>query len=31
LKWEGFAKHGKSPYGDNNIFGSETSIIKGLK
>jgi regulator of protease activity HflC (stomatin/prohibitin superfamily) len=31
LKWEGFAKHGKSPYGDNNIFGAETAIVKGLK
>ena len=22
---------GKSPYGDNNVFGSNTSVIKGLK
>lgn len=28
---EGFLKHGKSPFGDNNIFGSNaTSVIKGL-
>lgn len=31
LMWEGFNKHGKSPFGENNVFGSETSIFKGLK
>jgi len=30
-KWEGFLKHGNSPYGNNNMFGVETSIVKGLK
>jgi regulator of protease activity HflC (stomatin/prohibitin superfamily) len=29
--WNGFIKHGKSPYGENNIFGSETAIVRGLK
>lgn len=29
--WEGYVKHGSSPYGANNIFGSETAIVKGLK
>lgn len=28
---EGFRRHGKSFYGEGNVFGSETSIIKGLK
>ena len=31
LMWEGFVKHGKSPYGSNNVFGVETSIFKGMK
>lgn len=31
LMWAGFSKHGKSPYGDNNIFGSETAIVRGLR
>ena len=31
LKWEGFTETGNSPYGTNNIFGSETAIVKGLK
>jgi len=26
-----FAKKGKSRYGSNNVFGSSTSVIKGLK
>jgi hypothetical protein len=29
--WDGFLKHGSSPYGNNNIFGSDTKVIKGLK
>lgn len=31
IMWEGFRQHGKSPYGDNNMFGVETSIVKGLR
>jgi regulator of protease activity HflC (stomatin/prohibitin superfamily) len=31
IMWEGYKEHGKSPYGNNNVFGSETAIIKGLK
>lgn len=31
LMWDAFMKHGNSPYGNNNIFGSETSIVKGLR
>ena len=31
LMWQGFVKHGKSPYGNNNIYGSETAIVRGLK
>lgn len=31
LKWQGFLKHGQSPYGNNNIFGANTPVIKGLK
>lgn len=31
IMWEGFRTHGKSPYGNNNMFGAETSIVKGLK
>ena len=31
LMWQGFKAHGKSPYGENNIFGSETAIVRGLK
>jgi len=31
LMWEGFKQHGHSPYGTNNIFGSETAIVRGLK
>jgi regulator of protease activity HflC (stomatin/prohibitin superfamily) len=31
LMWSGFVKHGHSPYGVNNIFGSETSVVRGLK
>lgn len=31
IKWQGFATTGKSPYGENNIYGSGTAIVKGLK
>jgi len=31
IKWQGYASSGKSPYGDNNVFGGNTSVIKGLK
>lgn len=31
IQAEGFLKHGKSWFGENNVFGSETAIIKGLK
>jgi regulator of protease activity HflC (stomatin/prohibitin superfamily) len=31
LMWEAFNKHGNSPYGNNNIFGAETAIVRGLK
>jgi regulator of protease activity HflC (stomatin/prohibitin superfamily) len=31
LMWEGFLKHGNSPYGENNMFGVSTNIVKGLK
>lgn len=31
IMWEGFKAHGKSPYGENNMFGVETSIVKGLR
>lgn len=31
LMWEGFKQHGKSPYGNNNVFGEGTAIVKGLK
>lgn len=31
IMWEGYAKNGVSPYGNNNIFGSETAIVRGLK
>ena len=31
IEAEGFREHGKSKYGANNIFGSETSVIKGLR
>jgi regulator of protease activity HflC (stomatin/prohibitin superfamily) len=31
IQAEGYKEHGKSWFGENNIFGSETSIIKGLK
>lgn len=31
LMWQGFKQHGHSPYGNNNIFGSETAIVRGLK
>lgn len=26
-----YAKHGVSPYGNNNVFGAETAVLKGLK
>ena len=28
MEW---AKRGISPYGNNNVFGSETAVVKGLK
>lgn len=31
IKWEGYLKHGTSPYGTGNVYGSETAILKGLK
>lgn len=31
IKWQGFASTGNSPYGSNNVFGGNTSVIKGLK
>lgn len=31
LMWLGFKTHGHSPYGNNNIFGSETAVVRGLK
>jgi len=31
VKWKGYAEGNGSPYGDNNVFGMSTSIIKGLK
>lgn len=30
LMWEGFVKHGKSPFGDGNMYGITPSVIKGL-
>jgi len=30
IKWQGFATTGNSPYGTNNVFGGNTSVIKGL-
>lgn len=31
LMWEGFKKHGKSPFGNNNMYGVTPAVIKGLK
>jgi regulator of protease activity HflC (stomatin/prohibitin superfamily) len=31
IQAEGYKQHGKSWFGENNIFGAETSIIRGLK
>lgn len=31
LMWQGFHKHGKSPYGNNNVFGSATAVFKGIR
>ena len=31
IKWNGYASTGKSPYGEHNVFGAGTSILKGLK
>lgn len=31
VKWKGYAEGKGSPYGDNNVFGANTSVIKGLK
>ena len=27
LMWEGFLKHGKSPFGEHNIYGTTPSIL----
>jgi prohibitin 1 len=31
IKWKGFAEGQGSPYGENNVFGSGTGVIKGIK
>ena len=31
LMWEAFKATGKSPFGNNNMFGVVPSVIKGLK
>jgi regulator of protease activity HflC (stomatin/prohibitin superfamily) len=31
IKWKGFADGKGSPYGSNNVFGSGTGVIKGIK
>ena len=31
VKWKGYAEGKGSPYGENNVFGGGTSVIKGLK
>ena len=31
VKWKGYAEGKGSPYGENNVFGAGTSVIKGLK
>lgn len=30
LMWQGFLKHGKSPFGDNNMYGVTPAIVRGL-
>jgi len=30
LMWEGFKAHGKSPFGDNNMYGIIPTVVKGL-
>ena len=31
IKWKGYSDGQGSPYGSNNVFGSGTSVVKGLK
>ena len=31
VKWKGYADGKGSPYGQDNVFGAGTSVIKGLK
>ena len=31
VKWKGYSEGKGSPYGENNVFGAGTSVIKGLK
>ena len=31
IMWEGFNKHGKSPFGENNMFGVTPTVVSGLK
>jgi regulator of protease activity HflC (stomatin/prohibitin superfamily) len=31
VKWRGYSEGKGSPYGENNVFGAGTSVIKGLK
>lgn len=31
IKWQGYAQGKGSPYGDNNVFGAGTGVVKGLK
>ena len=31
IKSQGYAQHGKSFYGENNVFGANTAVVKGLK
>ena len=31
VKWKGYADGKGSPFGENNVFGAGTSVIKGLK
>jgi len=31
IKWKNYSEQGKSPYGENNIYGSGTAVVRGLK
>ncbi len=31
IMWEGFNKHGNSPFGNNNMFGVTPTVVSGLK